>query len=80
MPTMEEVVERGESPQLRVVVAGNGGEAIRAGVEPLRLGVNSGETQGTVGCAAVFAKRNIFLGALDSCCNCHFDSVAVRSE
>ena len=32
---MEAVVERAESPQLRIVGAGDGGEAIRAGVEPL---------------------------------------------
>ena len=35
MPNMEAVVDRGESPQLRAVGAGNEGEAIRAGVEPL---------------------------------------------
>ena len=32
---MEAVVERAESPQLRIVGAGEGGEAIRAEVEPL---------------------------------------------
>ena len=32
---MEAVVERAESPQLRIVGAGNGGEAIPAEVEPL---------------------------------------------
>ena len=32
---MEAVVERPESPQLRIVGAGDGSEAIWAGVEPL---------------------------------------------
>ena len=47
MPTMEAVVDRGESPQLRIVGAGDGGEAIRAGVEPLlRAGVDGWKTVG----------------------------------
>lgn len=35
MPPMKAVVERGIAIQLRIVGAGNGGEAIQAGVEPL---------------------------------------------
>ena len=42
MPTMEAVVDRGESPQLRIAGAGNGGEAIRVGVEPLRKRYHQG--------------------------------------
>ena len=35
IPIMEAVVERAESPELRIVGVGDGGEAIRADVEPL---------------------------------------------
>ena len=58
-------MDRGESPQLRIVGAGDGGEAIRAGVEPLRAGVRGydGSMVGRLAvplAGAVFAD---FLGA-----------------
>ena len=79
MPTMEAVVDRGESPQLRIVGAGDGGEAIRAGVEPLlRVGVDSWKTVRWLAvplAAAVFAEVRstgyTFSWRLGSFCNCH---------
>ena len=35
MPTMEAVMDRGESPQLTIVGADHGGEAIQAIFDPL---------------------------------------------